>query len=66
MPISRREPERAKPQGITPRILLLKLVEQPPTSLAGNVVTTHHMKYEEAPPTVSYDQEQPMVPSPST
>jgi hypothetical protein len=48
--------ERAEPQGINPRILLLKLVEQPPTGLAGDVVTTHHVRYEEAPPKGSYDQ----------
>jgi hypothetical protein len=48
--------ERAQPQGINPRILLLKLVETPPTGLAGDVVTTHHVKYEEAPPKANYDQ----------
>ena len=31
--------ERAQPQGINPRILLLKLVEQAPTGIAGDVVT---------------------------
>jgi hypothetical protein len=50
------ELERAEPQGINPRILLLKLVEQPPTGLAGNVVTTHHVKYAEAPPKANYVQ----------
>ena len=35
--------ERAEPQGINPQILLLKLVEQVPTGLAGDVVTTHHV-----------------------
>ena len=33
--------ERAQPQGINPRILLLKLVEQAPTGIAGDAFTTH-------------------------
>ena len=48
--------ERAEPQGINPRILLLKLVEQAPTGIAGDVVTTHHVKYEEDPVKGNYDQ----------
>jgi hypothetical protein len=48
--------ERAEPQGINRRILLLKLVENPPTGQAGDIVTTHHVKYEEAPPKADYDQ----------
>ena len=50
------ELERAEPQGINRRILLLKLVEQAPTGQAGDIVTTHHVKYEEAPPKADYDQ----------
>jgi hypothetical protein len=48
--------ERTEPQGINPKILLLKLVEQPPTGSAGDIVTTHHVKYDENPPIGNYDQ----------
>jgi hypothetical protein len=48
--------ERAEPQGINPRILLLELLEEHPTGRAGDIVTTHHVKYEEAPPKADYDQ----------
>jgi hypothetical protein len=47
---------RAEPQGINPKVLLLKLVEQPPTGPAGDIVTTHHVKYDENPPKANYDQ----------
>jgi hypothetical protein len=40
---------RANPQGINPKILLLKLVEVKPTGLAGNIVTPHHVTYDENP-----------------
>lgn len=46
--------ERANPQGINPKILLLKLVEIKPTGIAGDVVTTHHVKYDEDPAQVEY------------
>ena len=48
--------ERAAPQGINPKILLLKLVEVKPTGLAGDVVTTHHVRYDENPAQVEYTQ----------
>ena len=48
--------ERAMPQGINPNILLLKLVEVKPTDAAGNIVTTHHVKYDEDPAQVEYTQ----------
>jgi hypothetical protein len=48
--------ERAMPQGINPNILLLKLVEVKPTGNAGNIVTTHHVKYDENPAQVEYTQ----------
>jgi hypothetical protein len=48
--------ERAEPQGIDPHILILDLVERPPTGQAGDVVTTHHVKYEESPPLADYRQ----------
>jgi hypothetical protein len=41
--------ERAVPQGINPKILLLKLVEVEPTGAAGDIVTTHHVRYDEDP-----------------
>jgi hypothetical protein len=46
--------ERAVPQGINPKILLLKLIEVKPSGAAGNVVTTHHVKYDENPAQVEY------------
>ena len=46
--------ERAAPQGINPKILLLKLVEVKPTGLAGDVVTTRHVRYDENPAQVEY------------
>jgi hypothetical protein len=48
--------ERAAPQGINPKILLLKLVEVKPTGLAGDIVTTHHVRYDENPAQVEYTQ----------
>ncbi len=48
--------ERASPQGINPKILLLNLVEVKPTGAAGDVVTTHHVRYEENPAQVEYTQ----------
>jgi hypothetical protein len=48
--------ERANPQGINPRILLLKLVETPPAGNAGDIVTTHHVKYDESPVMGDYTQ----------
>jgi hypothetical protein len=48
--------ERASPQGINPKILLLKLVEVKPTGLAGDIVTTHHVNYDENPAQVEYTQ----------
>jgi hypothetical protein len=47
--------ERASPQGINPKILLLKLVEIKPTGIAGDIVTTHHVKYDEDPAQVEYN-----------
>jgi len=48
--------ERAIPQGINPKILLLKLVEVKPTGKAGDIVTTHHVKYDENPAHAEYTQ----------
>jgi hypothetical protein len=48
--------ERANPQGINPKILLLKLVEVKPTGNAGNIVTHHHVKYDENPAKGEYAQ----------
>jgi hypothetical protein len=48
--------ERAVPQGINPKDLLLKLVEVKPTGNAGNIVTTHHVKYDENPAEVEYTE----------
>jgi hypothetical protein len=48
--------ERTAPQGINPKILLLNLVEVKPTGAAGDVVTTHHVRYEENPAQVEYTQ----------
>src|ERR1700733_5244332 len=48
--------ERANPQGINPKILLLKLVEKPPAGNAGDIVTTHHVKYDESPVMGDYSQ----------
>ena len=48
--------ERANPQGINPKILLLKLVEVKPTGNAGDIVTTHHVKYDENPAQAEYTQ----------
>jgi hypothetical protein len=48
--------ERANPQGINPRILLLNLVEQKPFGPAADVVATHHVRYDENPAMVDYAQ----------
>ena len=48
--------ERANPQGINPAILLLVIKEVPPTGAAGDVVTTHHVKFDEDPAMVAYTQ----------
>jgi hypothetical protein len=48
--------ERAVPQGINPKILLLKLIEVRPTGAAGNIVTTHHVRYDEDPAQVEYTE----------
>jgi hypothetical protein len=48
--------ERANPQGINPKSLLLKLVEVKPTGVAGDIVTTHHVKYDENPTLVEYTE----------
>lgn len=48
--------ERANPQGINPKILLLKLVEIKPTGNAGDIVTTHHVKYDENPAQLEYTE----------
>ena len=49
--------ERAVPQGINPKILLLKLIEVKPTGAAGgNIVTTHHVRYDEDPAQVEYTE----------
>jgi hypothetical protein len=42
------------PQGINPKILLLKLVEVKPTGAAGDIVTTHHVRYNEDLAKVEY------------
>jgi hypothetical protein len=36
------------------KILPLKLVEMKPTGKAGDIVTTHHVKYDENPAQVEY------------
>jgi hypothetical protein len=48
--------ERAVPQGINPKVLLLKLIEQKPTGAAGDIVTTHRVRYDEDPAKVEYTQ----------
>ena len=48
--------ERAVPQGINSKILLLKLIEVRPTGAAGNIVTTHHVRYDEDPAQVEYTE----------
>ena len=46
--------ERATPQGINPKTLLLKLNEVGPTGAAGNIVTTHPVEFDEDPAKVHY------------
>jgi hypothetical protein len=48
--------ERSSPQGINPEILLLTVKATPPTGEAGNIVTTHPVKFEEDPAKVNYKQ----------
>jgi hypothetical protein len=48
--------ERAVPQGISPKDLLLKLIEVKPTGAAGDIVTTHHVRYDEEPAEVEYTE----------
>ena len=42
--------------GINPKILLLTLVEMKPSCKAGDLVTTHHVKYDENPAEVEYTE----------
>jgi hypothetical protein len=48
------EPHR--PQGINPKILLLSVETVAPTGLAGDVITTHPVKFDEDPAMVDYTQ----------
>ena len=48
--------ERTSPQGINPKILLLTVKAVAPTGAAGDVVTTHPVKFDEDPAMVDYTQ----------
>lgn len=48
--------ERAAPQGINPKVLLLELIERRPTWAAADIVTTHRVRYDEDPPEAEYTQ----------
>jgi hypothetical protein len=48
--------ERAVPQGINPKVLLLELIERKPTGVAGDIVATHRVRYDEDPAQVEYTQ----------
>jgi len=39
---------KAIPQGINPKILMLKLNENPPKHAAGDIVTTYPVEYDDA------------------
>jgi hypothetical protein len=48
--------ERTSPQGINPSVLLLTVKAVAPTGPAGDIVTTHPVKFDEDPAMVDYTQ----------
>ena len=48
--------ERAHPQGINPRILILDVITHGPHGAAGDVVLKLDVQYEEQPPKANYDE----------
>lgn len=47
---------RRSPQGINPNILILDVSAQPPQGMAGQMITTIPLRYQERPPHHEYTQ----------